>query len=80
MRELLWLLGVLVVAVPLTVVLHACVQQVPLLSESLRQVLGHRYVSVTLYVLIVASCYLGRLGAYGIGRLVRVMPPDARPA
>ena len=80
MRELLWLLGILAVALPLMMVLHALVQQVPTLRDSLRAVLGRRYVGATLYVLVVTSSYLGRLGAYGVGRLVRAIPLEARPA
>jgi len=79
-RELLWLLGILLAALPLAAVLHAFAQQVPSLVGSLRNVLGPRYVSVSLYVLVVLSCYLGRLGAYGIARLVQTIPQDAQPA
>lgn len=79
-RELLWLLGILLAALPLAAVLHAFVWQVPALAGSLRELLGLHYVRVSLYVLVVLSCYLGRLGAYGIARLAQAIPQEGQPA
>jgi hypothetical protein len=78
-RELRWLLVILAAAVPLTLALNALLKQVPALRHSLETVLMHRpvYVALVLYVLVVASCYLGRLGAYAATRLAQTtaLPP-----
>jgi hypothetical protein len=77
-RELLWLLAILVAALPLALVLHAAVRGVPSLQASFDQVVGQHYVTESLYVLVVLSCYLGRLGAYGAARLAQRIPQEAR--
>ncbi len=78
-RELRWLLLILLAAVPLTLILNALLKQVPALRHSLEMVLARRpvYLALTLYVLVVASCYLGRLGAYAAARLAQTitLPP-----
>jgi hypothetical protein len=78
-RELRWLLVILAAAIPLTLALNALLKQVPTLWHSLDTLLLHRpiYVGLVLYGLVVASCYLGRLGAYVATRLAQAiaLPP-----
>ena len=75
-RELLWLLAILVAAVPLSYLLGELIRQVPDLDNSLRNLVSVS-VYVPLYVLVVLSCYMGRLGAYGAAYLARTVPQGA---
>jgi len=74
-RELLWLLAILVAALPLAMGLHWLTDQVPTLRTALLAVLQQPgYVAVLLYVLVVLGCYLARLGAAGAARLTTATP------
>jgi len=74
-RELLWLLSILVAAVPLSVALHWLAGQVPAVGTALLTVLRQPgYVAVLLYGLVVLACYLGRLGAAGAAYLTTATP------
>ena len=75
-RELLWLLAILVAAVPLSYLLGELIRQVPDLDNSLRNLVSVS-VYVPLYALVVLSCYMGRLGAYGAAYLARAVPQGA---
>jgi hypothetical protein len=75
-RELLWLLVILVAAVPLSYLLGELIRQVPDLDNSLRRLVSVP-AYVPLYVLVVLSCYMGRLGAYGAAYLARTVPQGA---
>lgn len=75
-RELLWLLGILVAALPLAAGLHSLVGRVPALHTALLAVLKQPgYVTMLLYGLAVLACYLGRLGAAGAAHLTGATLP-----
>ncbi len=75
-RELSWLLAILVAALPLSYLLGELLKQAPELNDSLRRVVTVS-VYLPLYVLVVLSCYAGRLGAYGAAYLARTIPQGA---
>lgn len=75
-RELLWLLGILVAAVPLALGLHQLARRVPSLQASFPPNLPTLAQFVLLYVLAVLSCYLLRLGVAGAGRIATVVAID----
>lgn len=75
-HELLWLLAILVAAVPLSYVLGELLEQAPDLNDGLKSIVSISVYAV-LYALVVLSCYAGRLGAYGAAYLARAIPQGA---
>ncbi|MBF9222683.1 hypothetical protein [Hymenobacter ruricola] len=84
-RELLWLLVILVAAVPLAMLLYTLIdhatspEQSTTLKDGLQSLLGTELaVEVALYVLAVLSCYMGRLGTAAAARLAQAIPQETR--
>jgi len=72
-RELLWLLLILLVALPLAGGLSELIDHFPDLNAALDQLLpAPELRAALLYVLTVLGCYLVRLGAYVAGRVARL--------
>lgn len=73
LRELLWLLLILLLALPLSGALSELIDHFPDLNASLDQLLPVAELrAVLLYVLTVLGCYLVRLGAYAARRVARL--------
>lgn len=69
-HEILWLVGILCAAVPLTWLVWYFRGASPLLAEAWQQVLpASLHQQVLLYLAVAAGCYLGRLVAKALTKL-----------
>lgn len=75
-RELLWLLGILVVSLPLSLGLHQLARLVPVLRGGLATGLPTLGQFLFFYGLAVLGCYLLRLGVVAAERIATTVAPD----
>lgn len=75
LHELLWLLAILAAALPLAGGLFWLIINSSTLYHAFRTKLHtNKEVLLVLYVLVVLSCYLARLGAMGAKRVATAVP------